>query len=672
MKKAVIRVISFITTVALILTAVPLYTFAQTATFEQIVNASLYIIVYNEGNYTTVIRNDNGALSLGKICWHGTNALNLLKKIVAKNPSQALNILGASLYNEIVTSSSWDKRIATISEASALSILLSTTESHQVQDESAYEYVSGYVRLGQSSGITEAQALVFFADYANQNGRAGAVNFCRNVLNSYGKATLGTLYSASNKSSRRTRTYNFCATINWADYSNSTTVTDTVSPIITDVSVSDVTSSGFSVFCSITDNNAVAQVYFAVHHEDDGLDGIKWYVQNPAETQTSHTVRISDFSNRSGNYCVYIYAFDEAGNYSYVVLNPVNVPSVAAPVEFAVTAYSNNASFIGDEIIWNASASGGSGHYLYQFTLFRNGTKIAERKYSDYPVFKYIAEETGVYSLEVSVSDSVSGKNASSTSTNVNIYKPIIIDSLSSDSSNLYTGQTVTWEIAASGGEGDLQYAYTVCKDGEAIYSASEYSSDPRFTYKTQESGTYYLIVNIKDSSSQVISSQSEEITVIDPISVSSVSFSNNYAVTGSSVSCTADIQGGTGEFSCVFDIYWNGVIMLSSEEISTNEFTFTVSESGTYTATVTVTDADSTQVTAVSDTLIAEKTAKRGDANCDGKVTPADARLALRHSAKLELIPTQNQAAADVNGDGEITASDARTILRIACGLEK
>ena len=670
MKKVALRLVSFITTVALIIETAPIYVFAQAVTFEQIVNASLYIIVYNEGTYTTVIKNDNGALSLGKICWHGTNALNLLKKIVALNPSQALNILGTSLYNEIVTASSWDTRKATASEASALAILLATAESHQVQDKSGYEYVSGYISLGQSLGITEAQALVFFADYANQNGRTGAANLYRSTKNTYGNVNLGTLYATTGKSSRRTRTYNFCATVNWNDYKDTPEIEDSVSPVMTNITVSEVTSSGFSVYCDITDNIAVTEVYFAVHHEDDGTDGIKMYVQNPENKQVSHTINISDFSNRAGRYYVYIYAFDKAGNYAYAVLNPINVPPAATVAEFAVSIFSNEASFIGDEIVWNASASSGSGHYLYQFTLYKDGKKIAERKYSDYHIFKYTADKTGIYSLEVNVYDSISGKSISCTSPDVNIYKPIIMQSFNTDGSKILTGQPVTWKIEASGGEGELQYAYTVFKNDEAVYSTSEYSKSTSFTYKPTESGIYYAVVNIKDSSSQVVSFKGDEITVNDPIKITDLRFSKNYAVAGMSVTCTADISGGTGTYSCVFDIYRNGVI-LYSEKSATNEFKFTIPSDGNYTAKVTITDTDSNTQTAEGGILTAESTAKRGDANCDGEITAEDARLALRHSAQLELIPEENQASADINNDGNITAEDARIILRISCGLE-
>lgn len=61
------------------------------------------------------------------------------------------------------------------------------------------------------------------------------------------------------------------------------------------------------------------------------------------------------------------------------------------------------------------------------------------------------------------------------------------------------------------------------------------------------------------------------------------------------------------------------------------------------------------------------------GDANGDGKITAADARITLRISAKLEKIEDYNLplSALDVTGDGKLTAADARKILRASAKLE-
>ena len=59
------------------------------------------------------------------------------------------------------------------------------------------------------------------------------------------------------------------------------------------------------------------------------------------------------------------------------------------------------------------------------------------------------------------------------------------------------------------------------------------------------------------------------------------------------------------------------------------------------------------------------------GDVNKDSKLTAADARIALRVSAKLETLTDYILKVADMNKDGKITAADARTILRKSAKLE-
>ncbi len=672
MKTRLKRVFSFVTALILLLTAVPFTVTASAATFNQIVNAATYIIIYNEGNYSTVVKNDVGALSIGVIGWHATNALNLLKDIIAKNPSQALSILGPTLYNEIITSSYWETRIATSDEAAVISVLLSTTEGRQVQDETAARYISGYVQHGQKLGITEAEALVFFADYQNQNGYTGAENFFNSVKRTYGTVNLYTLYNGSNKSSRRTRTYNFCATINWSDYTDSIHgESDTEAPVISNVTLTSLSESGYTITCDIEDNREVVSVYFAIYYKKDGTDGVKWYQQTPSGSTAAHTVEISEFSGRAGDYCTYIYAFDEEGNYSYVELNVITVPEVTVAVpELSVTISSTGKAGKGETIRWSASAANGSGNYQYKFGVYKDGKLVDVRKYLDYPDYEYTPTESGVYKVSVIVKDTASGKTATVDSPEINVFDPIITEDFSCADSAAMFGQVLTWNLKASGGEGELGYSYTVYKDNTAVYS-SDWTTSTSYSHKTEDSGIYYVVVNIMDSRLQTVSVKSNEVTVIRPLEVGNVTFSDSYAVTGRSVTLSADVSGGTGEYTCNFSIYCDGVEVVTSEIVNSSEFTFKVPEGGYYTAKVTVTDADSTVTEASGGGLSADDTAKRGDANCDGTVSAADARFVLRCSAKLDIPEEGLEYAADVSGDGKITAADARTILRISARLE-
>ncbi len=74
-----------------------------------------------------------------------------------------------------------------------------------------------------------------------------------------------------------------------------------------------------------------------------------------------------------------------------------------------------------------------------------------------------------------------------------------------------------------------------------------------------------------------------------------------------------------------------------------------------------------------VSDDNSFEKTViAAGDADEDGKLSAADARLALRASVNLENLSETQKAAANIdNSDKNISAADARIILRASVGLE-
>ena len=91
---------------------------------------------------------------------------------------------------------------------------------------------------------------------------------------------------------------------------------------------------------------------------------------------------------------------------------------------------------------------------------------------------------------------------------------------------------------------------------------------------------------------------------------------------------------------------------------------------------TFTCTVCGATKTEAIPKTEPAIPALVPGDADGDGKLTSADARLALRASVGLqEPGDVEKDSAAylacDVDGDGKVTSADARLILRASVGLE-
>lgn len=132
------------------------------------------IIFDNEGNYGSINKNDNGAVSIGRLQWHADRAASLLREIMKAEPS-AKGILGDALYKEITGGASWAARTVTEAEAAKLKAILTTGTGKEAQDRQAIADVTTYIKKGQSYGLTDAGALIYFADGVNQYGTASAL-----------------------------------------------------------------------------------------------------------------------------------------------------------------------------------------------------------------------------------------------------------------------------------------------------------------------------------------------------------------------------------------------------------------------------------------------------------------------------------------------------------------
>ena len=161
---------------------------------ENMIKKASEIIFANEGGYSSVNANDNGAVSIGRIQWHGTRALNLLKKIVnALGEESALSYISKELYIEITTSRSWSKRTVSEAEAHQLSAVLSCEQSVAEQDAQAEADVGSYIEHIESLGVTDEAALIFIADIENQGGAAAS----RRIIEAAEGTDIDSLYVAA-------------------------------------------------------------------------------------------------------------------------------------------------------------------------------------------------------------------------------------------------------------------------------------------------------------------------------------------------------------------------------------------------------------------------------------------------------------------------------------------
>ena len=213
---------------------------ALTVTDDDVIRAVLVVFRCREGTYDSVNRDDNGALSLGKLQWHGVRALELMKEICASDPSNALAILGDPLFREITGAGrdAWNGRTLNAEEAALFSRVLALPSSVRIQDAIAKKDISGYIAHARTYDIRTAEAMVYYCDIENQYGPGGAADLVSRVKDCLGKDSIesveefhGALIQVtSNYLSRRFWTYLYCCNLDWSNLDAG--VTDYEAPVI--------------------------------------------------------------------------------------------------------------------------------------------------------------------------------------------------------------------------------------------------------------------------------------------------------------------------------------------------------------------------------------------------------------------------------------------------------
>ena len=139
-----------------------------------------------EGDYHSVNPDDNGALSLGLLQWHGPRALELLRQALEGWPVTA-NYLTPALYREITQpDTEWQRRRLSQGEAACISALLGSPGGIAAQEALARRDILSYLALARELGMESDATAAYFAVIVNQFGAAGARDYLRHI-----RATLG-------------------------------------------------------------------------------------------------------------------------------------------------------------------------------------------------------------------------------------------------------------------------------------------------------------------------------------------------------------------------------------------------------------------------------------------------------------------------------------------------
>lgn len=101
---------------------------------------------------------------------------------------------------------------------------------------------------------------------------------------------------------------------------------DTEPPVISDVKISNLTNSGYTVTCTVKDNEQVVSVTMPTWSVANGQDDLKWYEATISGNTATCYIKTENHNNESGIYLTHIYAYDDLGNSTSTSAGEIDVP----------------------------------------------------------------------------------------------------------------------------------------------------------------------------------------------------------------------------------------------------------------------------------------------------------------------------------------------------------
>lgn len=177
--------------------------------------------------------------------------------------------------------------------------------------------------------------------------------------------------------------------LEYAEYMSGVITRDTTPPVISDVRITNINSTGYTVSCKVTDDVKVDRVQFPTWTILNGQDDLcgDWDKNEKVSgtingDMVTFRVNISEHNGETGRYVTHIYAYDSSGNMSGCMIDPV------------YTGFEN----LGDKFY--AAISSCQGTYVTNGTTnVTAGTKKTTEAESLRQIWKFTRQKDGSYKI---------------------------------------------------------------------------------------------------------------------------------------------------------------------------------------------------------------------------------------------------------------------------------
>lgn len=523
------------------------------------------------------------------------------------------------------------------------------------------------------SSFNGQDLLNHFINFGINEGRRGSANFDPNFYKTY--------YSDMSNRENWYLYWHYCC--NGIDEGR--IGADKSNPVISNVNISKITSTSYTVSCKVSDDTGITSVKFPSWHSSKGGESAIWYEGTISNGVVTCTIPVIDLGNLSGTYYTHIYAYDAMGNFSSVSAGDVQIDAKPINERVPVDIGTNFTAFISEY---------GDTKYL---TADDNANVTSRSKTNaDSQRWIFKKNEDGSYTITSKSNGNcldVAGALGSS-SANVQIHEPNSTNAQKwfiyrSDNGRYWLrpacSETCVLDLAyyslAEGAklqtctfnatkaqsffiqedvsisekqQADLGYSFVATISNVGTNKVLSAISDCNVVCKTNEGdlSQEWKFVQNKDGSYTIISLNEDKCLDVDNAGSKSNTNVQVWELNGTNAQKWDIYEAGGGAYylkpqcsdTCVLDL-----------------FDYNIDEN----ANIGIHNFNST----TAQRYYINKIYEIGDVDCDGEITITDATLIQKHIANMISLTEEQQKVADVTNDGKINIDDVTPIQKYIAG---
>ena len=204
----------------------------------------------------------------------------------------------------------------------------------------------------------------------------------------------------------------------------------------------------------------------------------------------------------------------------------------------------NASAMIGEEIVWSVRAGGGTGVFDYKYQLYAGDTSLIETGWGPESYYRYIPTRSGLYRVVAIVRNRVYPSDICSLQGDVVGVSGLCLESVTSNKTAAYEGDSVTWTANSIGGSGTVHVVMQLIKDGKVLSEMAPSNNTALCTFLLTEPGSYQAKASISDD----YTSYSLDSEAIPVTKRPGAAITKTEAVNGSSIKITwKAVPGATG-----------------------------------------------------------------------------------------------------------------------------